>query len=181
MKIEIEQLETNRLIIRKLKQSDLEDYLELKMDESIHAFQQSDVKANKEEYKIDFDEILNGYNNTESLKIYWLAIELKEENKVVGCLSIVRMSEQNKFCSMGWEINAKYRRKGIAFEGASKLIEYLFKEMNLHRIQINIWEGNQNSLNLAKKLGFQFEGTSKEARIKNGKYLDVWNLALLNK
>ena len=78
---------------------------------------------------------------------------------------------------MSWAIHKDYRGRGLAFEACQAIINYL-KEFNLDKININIWSGNEASINLAVKLGFKLINVEKNARQKDGKTFDNLNFSL---
>lgn len=179
MNFKMDTLETERLILRPFKMSDLDDYIEYSDDKNNYHFLPDISENTKEYYRKELRKIINRPETRKRVPMKW-AIELKEEKKVIGDLTISSFSFKNYFCDIGWIINQKYQKKGYAYEATSKFIQYLFESAGFHRIEIAIWEGNIPSLNLAKKLGFKLEGTLKEARFKDNKYLDVYCLGLLN-
>ena len=180
MKIEVCNLETERLILRKLQLSDLDDYIEFRNNEDLHKFLPTKPKENINEYKKSLKKAIKEYNSKKDPRLTW-AIELKSENKLVGTISIEDFWELHKQCELGWSINVNYQNKGIAFEAGQTLINHIFKNYDINRIQAFIWQGNEPSKRLALKLGFTHEGTDREARLKNDKFLDVWNFGLLRK
>lgn len=54
-----------------------------------------------------------------------------------------------------------------------KLLEIGFDELNLHKIKLMAEEVNLASNAVAKKVGFQFEGTLKDEIFSAGKYHDA--------
>jgi ribosomal-protein-alanine N-acetyltransferase len=69
---------------------------------------------------------------------------------------------------------------GIGKEAVSKVVEYAFEVLLLHRIEANIMPRNQASLALAASLGFCNEGLSKNYLYINGKWEDHVNMVLIN-
>lgn len=57
--------------------------------------------------------------------------------------------------------DTQYVGQGYAFEALSAVIRYAFAKRNAKCLQLYISENNARSLNLAKRLGFQYEGTLK--------------------
>ena len=180
MKIEVCNLETERLLLRKLNISDLNDYIEFRNNEKLHTYLPTKPKKNVKDYKKSLKARLKEYNKKKDPRLTW-AIQLKDENKLVGTISIEDVWKQHRLCELGWSINVNYQNKGIAFEAGQALINHIFKNYDINRIQAFIWQGNEASKRLAIKLGFTHEGTDREARLKDGKFLDIWNFGLLRK
>ncbi len=178
MKIKIDNIETERLLLRKYVMDDLDDYVEYRSNSKYYEFLPGEPKKNNDEYKKSLEKFVKGYNKRKEPEMTW-AIVLKQENKVVGSISVEKFNEQHKLCEIGWGVSVNYHRKGIAYEAAVALINHLFTNYDLNRIQAFIWQGNKASEALAIKLGFTHEGTNRQARLKNGKFLDILNFGLL--
>lgn len=111
--------------------------------------------------------------------VYFL-IKRKDDNKIVGGVSlryIVGGNEQS--CVIGYWCAVPYLRNGYVYEAVSATIDFVFKELKLNRIQASCMKNNQPSLNLLKKLGFEYEGTAKEYLKICGKWTDHEIFALV--
>ena len=178
MELKVTKLETPRLILRRYKLSDINAYIEYRANENLHTFLPTKVRPDIDGYKNSLTKIIRKYNHKTEPALTW-AIELKNEQKIVGSVSVENVLWQHKLCEIGWALNVNYQHLGIAFEASKALMNYLFTNFDFNRIQAFIWEGNVASKNLALKLGFTFEGTDRKARIKNDKFLDIWNFGIL--
>jgi RimJ/RimL family protein N-acetyltransferase len=56
---------------------------------------------------------------------------------------------------------------------------FAFDEMNLHRIQLSVYEFNQRAMRCYEKCGFRHEGRAREAFYREGKYHDSLLMAIL--
>ena len=61
-----------------------------------------------------------------------------------------------------------------------QMVEYAFQEIKLERIFGGIFEYNKASMRVLDKCGFQLEGISKKALIKNGRFWDEYRYAIVN-
>lgn len=179
MELRVNNIETSRLLLRRYKKSDINDYVEFRANEKLHNFLPTKVRTLLD-YDKSLNKIIRGYNKKNNPTLTW-AIELKDEHKIVGSVSVEDVFLEHKLCEIGWAVNVNYWGKGIAYEASRALVDYLFLNFDFNRIQAFIWQGNEASKKLALKLGFTWEGTDRQARIKNGKVLDVWNFGLLRK
>ena len=147
----LENITTQRLIIRKMKLTDSQDYFEWRSNPEYHKFLPSNAKDSLEYYQDIVKDCVESYSSDNPSFFY--VIELANEKKVIGCVSIENVSEKYKNISIGWGLNLNYQGKGYAFEAVSAFIDYIFNNYDIHRIQISIWEGNEKSKKLAEKLG----------------------------
>lgn len=75
-------------------------------------------------------------------------------------------------CHLGYSIAEKHQGKGLMFEALSAGIDYMFTQVNLHRVMANYMPHNKRSANLLKHLGFEVEGVAKSYLKINGKWCD---------
>jgi len=58
-------------------------------------------------------------------------------------------------------------------------INYVFDEMNLHRIQLKAATGNSKSQQVAKRLGFIQEGIERQSELHDRGFVDLIVFSLL--
>lgn len=176
-KVEIIDIETERLLLRKFKETDANDYAEFMSDKHTWQFQPDNNKT-KNDYINEFPKVLAEYRKRTKIGMQRYAISIKNAQKVIGYVGVA-VNWPNSLGRLSWALNSEFWHKGYATEAVSAIIDYMFSAYNLHRIEINVWQGNVASQNLALRLGFKQEGVDREARLKNGEYLDSINFGLL--
>lgn len=72
-----------------------------------------------------------------------------------------------------------HRGSGYATEAVSLLLEYAFNERGLHRVEAEVFEGNDSSERLLDRLGFVHEGTARDAHFARGEFKDTFQFGLL--
>ncbi len=173
--IEVIELKTDRLVLKKLSFDDIDDYAEWKSQDVYHDHLPSKAKT-KEEYKKTIESIIKGYKDKEDPNLIWGVFY---KNKLIGSVSIEDWNTTHKWCEIGWGLNPKFQKQGFAYEATKCLVKYVFEKLQMNRISIVIWDGNESSKNLAKKLGFVQEGVERKARYKNDKFIDLYCYGLL--
>lgn len=108
---------------------------------------------------------------------YYLFLQ-EEPDKVIGsvCASGIRYGAFES-CSIGYKMDKNYCGQGFAREAVGKLLEILFKEYHLHRVEAMVHPNNAPSIVLLEALLFQREGLSKDAAKLNGKWQDMYRYA----
>jgi ribosomal-protein-serine acetyltransferase len=93
----------------------------------------------------------------------------------VGCHPI---SWANRNCSVGYWIDAGRQGKGVITRCCAAMLDYLFDEMRLHRVEIRCGTGNTRSCAIPERLGFTREGLLHEAEWVNDRWMDllVWGM-----
>lgn len=97
------------------------------------------------------------------------------EDTIVGRIGLHHINTRDQNASIGYWLCKSAEGKGIASSCCRAIIDYGFKQLQLHRIEIRAAEQNLRSRAIPQKLGFSFEGTIRQAEYVNGQW---YNLAL---
>ena len=154
-------LETERLILRNLLESDLDDFHSYRSNPDICKFQSFDVFT-IEDSRAFIDSQKNAKFGTPG---EWtqVAIEWKENNKLVGDLALKPEAHEPRTIEIGVTLNLEYRKKGFAVEAFIRIFEYLFTETEAHRIFGILDVENAGSLRLMENLNFRREAEFKKS------------------
>lgn len=71
------------------------------------------------------------------------------------------------------------RGKGYGEEALRLMLDYCFMNLHRERVTLDHFEGNKIAAALYEKLGFQYEGTARNACKKDGKYYNLRLMSLL--
>ena len=74
---------------------------------------------------------------------------------------------------------SKETENSISIDAMNALFKYAFDELNLNRIEGSVLDYNEQAIAMNKLLGFEFEGTQRQAVYKNGEYHDLILLSML--
>jgi RimJ/RimL family protein N-acetyltransferase len=100
----------------------------------------------------------------------------------IGSASLEVKSFHNRCAGFGIVIGDKnYWNKGYGSEVVKLIIEYGFKKLKLHRIELDVYGYNKRAQKVYKKLGFKLEGKKREHNFWNGKFWDTYNMAILDR
>ena len=100
----------------------------------------------------------------------------------IGACSIESISKANNHGTFGIIIGDKnYWNQGLGTEAAKLIIDYGFKKLKLHRIDLDVYAYNPRAIKVYKRLGFKLEGKKREHAFWKGKYYDAWLMSILNK
>jgi ribosomal-protein-alanine N-acetyltransferase len=83
-------------------------------------------------------------------------------------------------CHLGYKLDKDMLNRGYATEALEKGIGIIFNEYGLHRIEANIMPRNERSRKIVEKLGFCYEGLSRQYLKINGRWEDHEHWVLLN-
>jgi len=88
-----------------------------------------------------------------------LFLYLEDTGEIVGTFNIsniVRGFFQSAY--LGYEVFAPHQNKSYMSKGLVLLLDYAFKELNLHRLEANVQPENIHSIKLLSANGFVKEG-----------------------
>ncbi|CBW27274.1 putative acetyl transferase [Halobacteriovorax marinus SJ] len=144
-------IETERLILRQWKDSDIDPFVKLNLDEetmkffpSTYARDVSEKLINREIERISKDDI------------GLLAVELKETGEFIGFIGLARPSYETHFtpCTeIGWRIYKDFWGKGYASEGARAVLDFAFEELGLEEVVSFTSRLNLASIRVMEKIG----------------------------
>lgn len=148
-------IETERLILRAFKQSDLEDFFEYAKVEGVGERAGWKHHESREESQ----QILNSFINHDKT----FAIVLKENNKVIGSIGIEEYGMEESLTEffeyqgreIGYVLSKDYWGKSIMPEAVKAVINYLFNELNLDFLTCGYYEFNNQSKRVQEKCGFK--------------------------
>lgn len=173
-------LHSQRLIIRNFKDSDIESFLAYRNDPQVAKYQGWGIPYTREQGVKYISEI----KDIESPKAgHWLqvAIELKDTCETIGDLGIRIKKEDAKQVAVGFTIASAHWRKGYAVEAMTSLLEYLFKELNMHRVIADCDVENVASYRTLEKLGFRREAHFVDSFLVDGVYASEYYYGLLQR
>lgn len=99
--------------------------------------------------------------------------------KIVGIISFHHLDATNKSAHLGYWLACEAQGKGLMTQCSRVLIDYLFDEMDLNRVQINCNVENTKSRAVPERLGFQLEGILRRVEFFNNRYGDWAVYAML--
>ena len=160
--------ETERMLIREFTPEDVEDLHEiLGDDETMKLCEPAYNHAKTQKFLEDFCIGRKGA----------LAAAQKESGKVIGYI-LFKAIEQDIY-EMGWFFNRKYWRQGYAYEACTKVMEYAFDVMHVHKIIAETIDAAR-SVKLMEKLGMVCEGVQRsQARDNAGNRADLYLYGIL--
>ena len=148
-------IETDRLILKELKENSEEDYNSLceilKDKETMYAYEHSFTEGECIEW---FERQINRY------KTYgfglWAVIS-KENNKLIGQAGLTmqnidtKINGSNELLEIGYLFNKNYWKRGFAIESAISCKQYAFDKLNADRVYSIIRDNNTASQKVAIK------------------------------
>ncbi|MEO0226866.1 MAG: GNAT family protein [candidate division WOR-3 bacterium] len=102
-----------------------------------------------------------------------LVIEEKNTHRFIGLIGVNNIDYINKRAKFGIFIKRRYWGKGFGKEAMRIFLNYLFNQINLNKIYLEVLTENQRAIKLYKSMGFEPEGILKAHYYQDGRYKDV--------
>ena len=171
-------IETERLILRAIKDTDANELFHLRSDKNVMQFIDRPLAETIDDALKLIKVISDGHTNKES--ITW-AITLKDIPELIGTIGFWRIEKEHYRAEIGYLLNPAQQGKGIMQEAMKVVFQYGFEIMKLHSVEANVNPENTASIKLLEKNGFVREGYFRENYFYNGKFLDSAIYSLLSK
>lgn len=101
-----------------------------------------------------------------------LAIE-NLEGGLVGSISTDKCDSRNGTFRYGVSIFREHWKKGFASDAIRIVVRYFFDELRYQKVNAHVYEFNEGSILLHRKLGFTEEGRLRSMVYTNGSYHDI--------
>ncbi len=109
------------------------------------------------------------------------AIETRE-GVHIGSVGLNEINRRDKYAIFGIVIGDKrYWSKGYGTEAMKLIVDYGFRRLKLHRIELDVYDYNARGIKLYRRLGFKFEGKKRERVRWKRKYYDVLQMGILRR
>lgn len=107
-------------------------------------------------------------------------IAKKEDEDYIGQIDILNIDWKNRTCLLGIVIGDSHNQgKGYGTEAIKLLQKFVFEELNLNKLELEVHDFNLQALNCYKNCGFIEEGRKREKFYSNGKYSDQIFMGIL--
>ena len=167
---------SDRLILRMIQADDAAAMFQYRSNAEVNKYQGWIPKSIYEVH--DFiSSMVSHEMNLPDTWVQWVIIQ-KDTDQLIGDIGIHFLADLFQ-AEIGCTLDILHQGKGYATEALQETINYLFWEMNKHRITASIDPRNQASIGLMRRLGFRQEAHFRESILIDGQWVDDLVYALL--
>lgn len=170
------QLETPRLILRRLRSSDDRDMYDYAKRTDVTRYLLWSPHPDLS-YTRDYLHYLS--TRYAAGNFYDWGIVCKQSGRMIGTCGFTNIDAQHDAAEIGYVLHPDYWGQGLAAEAARAVLSFGFDRLLLHRIEARFIEGNTASLRVMEKVGMTFEGYRREAMMVKGKYRTIGCCSIL--
>ncbi len=149
----METIETQRLVLRPVEYTDLEDIYEYSKHPEVGSNAGWKPHESLEETRQIMQEVFVGKEDV------W-GIVWKENEKLIGTIGLIQDDKRSHEAvrMIGYAIGKHYWGKGIMTEAAKAVVAYGFETLGLQLITANCYPSNLRSRKVLEKCGMTYEG-----------------------
>jgi len=103
------------------------------------------------------------------------------QEQLVGGIGMHQWDHRLRKAQIGYWLSKEAEGKGILQESARAFISYLFRQLQLNKIELHHLPGNVRSAAVARRLGFKIEGILRDSFLMNGQLQDLVVNGLLHR
>ncbi len=173
-------LYTPRLILRSFAESDIQGFAAYRSDPEVARYQGWEAPFSLEKASRFVREMISRTPGDPG-QWYQVAIELKSSGELIGDCVFQRLVEDPRQGEIGFTLARRFQGQGYASEAVSRLLDYLFGELGLHRVRANCDPENITSIRLMERLGMRHEGRFVESLWSKGRWVDEDWYAILER
>lgn len=163
------ELETGRLILRYIQESDIDDITRICQDPEIYEHTLLIPSPYTRSHAEHWVEMIQK-NRADGTAGHDFGIHLKADDRFVGVISLGPKNRHDD-AEAGYWLDKAYRNQGIMTESLKAVIAFGFAQ-GCHRVSACHFAGNPRSGRVMEKAGMKREGLHRESLKKNGQYLD---------
>jgi RimJ/RimL family protein N-acetyltransferase len=99
---------------------------------------------------------------------------VEPSGRLVGSVRLWRISERNRSAMLTIFIGEKaVWGKGYGQDALRLVLRHAFGAMNLHRVELHVFDFNERAIRCYERVGFVREGVRREALLRDRRYHDI--------
>ena len=171
-------LTTQRLRLRLLQDKDLDFFHTLHSFPEVDRYNTLGIPVDKAASKLLLDGLLEELQH-EPVKHYPFVIEEGASENPIGIIALRMGSSKFRNGEIWYKISPDYWGKGNGTEALRAVLNFAFRDLDLHRITAGCAVDNQGSSRVLEKGGMQREGRTRASLPLKTGWSDGYNYAIL--
>ncbi|MDM5188336.1 GNAT family protein [Bacillus sp. DX4.1] len=105
---------------------------------------------------------------------------IESDNGIIGTIGYYWEHKPTRWLEIGITIyNPAYWNGGYGTEALRMYVDFLFQNMEIGRVGLTTWSGNERMMKVAEKIGMKLEGRMRKCRYYNGEYYDSIRMGMI--
>jgi RimJ/RimL family protein N-acetyltransferase len=169
-------LETERLLLRDVKPSDLNDYVDHMTPE--YYWRDMPIQPLTPEIVARLLKVFIASQSHDPRKDYFFTVVRKQTDEFIGSCTVLGFAYSQ--AEIGYAVTARHAGNGFATEIGRALIRFSFDILKLHRVYARCWAENTASRRIAIKIGMREEGVFRDCMRARGEWWSSTQYAILS-
>jgi ribosomal-protein-alanine N-acetyltransferase len=170
------QLETGRLILRKIVPTDADDLFRIFSDPEVVRYWSCRPYTSVEQARRLIEDMAEAVHC--GTGIQW-AITLRNDERLIGKCGYNEWRKRHRRGDISYIVAREHWGKGIVSEALRAVLDYGFDHVNLHSVEAGVTPGNDASTRMLERLGFRLEGHLRESFWADDMFVDSLIYSLL--
>lgn len=170
-------IETERLILRRFRASDLASFMAYRNDPEVARYQSWESITRRE--AVMFIAEQSRHRPGIAGKWFQFAAEIKQGGMLVGDCALMVLKSAPRIGEIGYTFARAYQGNGLATEATRAVVDYGFCSLGLNRIMATTDCRNRPSVALMERLGMRREGHFIQNAWFKGEWCDEFQYAVL--
>jgi len=159
MNLNLPVLKTNRLLLRRLNESDALQLFQIRGNEFLNRHIDVQIEKTVEQTVKYIEKINTGISDSKWL--LWGVEEMKT-HQLIGTVSLWQFEDNFTVCELGYVTHPDFQGLGYTKEALQAVLTYGFNQMKLLQVSAYTEKGNSESNFLLLSLGFEYVKTMEE-------------------
>lgn len=170
-------LEGDEVTLRPIEENDIEFIERCANDSQVWRYALDSNPMNREQGTEFFENVVSDTDGVECL-VY-------DDEEPLGLVSLTESQYgpdetfRSRAAELAYWFAPEHHGQGYGSDAATRMIQYAFEDRNLRRVSARCGSFNDASVGLLESLGFEHEGTLREAAWFRGEYHDMLFYGLL--
>ncbi|MFA0960667.1 GNAT family N-acetyltransferase [Roseivirga sp. BDSF3-8] len=170
-------LHTDRLTLREVSSHDADGVFKVFNDDEVTHFNFRNYLSNVRDARQRIQYWKTCY--AQSQRLYWGVFQ---DDQFIGNIGLVHFDLRGDRLEIGYNLGREYWGHGLMNEALTRILDYLFAEIGVNRVDALVLPGNESSVKVLKNLNFKKDGILRGAAKKRDEgYEDVILYGLVKK
>ncbi|MEH6587799.1 MAG: GNAT family N-acetyltransferase [Halioglobus sp.] len=168
---------SERLFIRELRHSDLEDLLVVHSVDAVNRYLPYTTWKNSADAEAWWEKLQERMLDGNAMQ--FVICDRAQDKAIGGCI-LFGYAKEHQRAELGYAIGQSYWGKGYAREAMQRFLRYAFEDIGLRRIDAKVDSRNEASSGLLLRLGFTSEGCLRQWIKEEDSLIDMRLFGLLS-
>ncbi|MEW6106189.1 MAG: GNAT family protein [Bacillota bacterium] len=166
-------LRGDRIVLREFRRDDLEPIQRWVNNENITRYLSFPLFPQTAEQTAEFLDRHLHQRGAPNEGIFVIALKDDPNLEYIGAVGLHNIDYRNRHCELGIVIGREdLLGKGIGREAVQLVLDFAFNFLNMHKVNLRVFEYNERGRRCYLRCGFKEEGRIREQRFYDGRYWD---------